>query len=210
MSRILSVAGTLLVLAGVAMLAYVGITYATAAPHRSVQGAAPRAHKVAQVAIRSVRNQQVAVPRRQRTVSISGSTGPAVRMVIPKINLDAKVVQTAPIDGVWDVADWSVGHLTSTPDPGVAGNGAYAAHDDIKGEIFKRENELKAGDSIYLFSRHAVYRYVVTEQLTVDPSNVGVLAPTARPTITLVSCTPYWVDTQRLIVHAVLKSRRAL
>jgi LPXTG-site transpeptidase (sortase) family protein len=53
-----------------------------------------------------------------------------------------------------------------------------------------------------------MYTYVVTNQVTVDPSDVSVLAPTRLSTVTLISCAPYWVDTQRLVVQAVLQSAR--
>src|SRR5207302_7467032 len=112
-----------------------------------------------------------------------------------------------PVNGVWEVADWAVGHLTTTPDPGAPGNLALSAHDDIKGEVFKRLDELRPGDQILLYTRHAVYSYTVTTQQAVDPSDVSVLDPTTRPTVTMITCTPYWVDTQRMIVQGVLKSR---
>jgi sortase A len=135
---------------------------------------------------------------------------PATRMVIPKIDLNAPVVETPPVQGVWEVADWAVGHLTTTPNPGAVGNSALSAHDDIKGEIFKRLGELKPGDPILLYTKHAVYTYDVVSATTVDPSDLSVLDPTRNATITLISCTPYWVDTQRLIVKAVLKTRAAV
>ncbi len=131
-------------------------------------------------------------------------------MVIPKIDVDAPVVQTPPVQGVWEVADWSVGHLATSPNPGADGNGAYAAHDDIKGEIFKRLDELTPGSKIYLYTSHSVFTYIVTRQLTVDPSDIGPLAPTAQPTITLISCSPYWVDTERLIIQAVQATKSVL
>ncbi len=58
--------------------------------------------------------------------------------------------------------------------------------------------------------RHAVYVYVVTDQLTVDPSDVSVLNQSPKAIVTLISCEPYWVDTQRLVVQALLKSRQAI
>jgi sortase A len=129
--------------------------------------------------------------------------------VIPKIAVDAPVVETPPQDGVWPVPDWAVGHLTTTPNPGAAGNDALSAHDDIKGELFKRIGELRPGDVVRLFTQHAVYTYIVTSQQTVDPYDTSVLDSTQQATVTLISCTPYWVDTQRIVVQAVLKSQAA-
>ncbi len=196
--RAISALGTLLVLSGIALLAYVGITYA-----RSLSSSTSTPTPVATSKLSG--QQKVAVPVVTPAATSNGD-GPGIRMIIPEIDVDSPVVQTQPIQGTWDVADWAVGHLATTPDPGVAGNGAYAAHDDIKGEIFKRLPEVVPGNRILLYSRHRVFTYVVTRTLTVDPSNVSVLATTAKPTITLITCVPYWVDTQRFVVQATLVS----
>jgi sortase A len=151
-------------------------------------------------------HQVVSVPKRLLAAIPSGKE-PPTRMVIAKIRLNAPVVETPPVNGEWEVADWGVGHLTTTPNPGVAGNMALSAHDDIKGEIFKRLDELRPGDDVHIYTRHLMFTYTVVSSQVVDPTDVSVLNPTSQPTVTLISCTPYWVDTQRLIVRAVLKSR---
>jgi LPXTG-site transpeptidase (sortase) family protein len=202
-NKIASVIGSLLVLSGLALLAYVGLSYARTLSGGRDTGSHAQQATGKRLAARLGGHQKVAIPRATRPVPAGE---PALRMVIPKIGVDSRVVQTLPQGGIWTVADWTVGHLSTTPGPGLAGNGAYAAHDDIKGEIFKRLGELGPGDVIELYTAHTVYRYVVVGQQTVDPSDVAVLAPTRTSTITLVSCAPYWVDTNRLIVKAELKS----
>jgi LPXTG-site transpeptidase (sortase) family protein len=210
MSKAISAAGALLVMAGVALLGYVGWAYAHPRVASSSTWSATDRTQGKRIAQTLSAAQRVSVPSRLLGASrpVPGSE-PAIEMLIPRIGVHAPVVQTPPINGEWVVADWAVGHLTTTPNPGAAGNAAYSAHDDIKGEIFKRVGELKPGDSIVLRTRHAVYTYVVTNQVTVDPSNTSVLAPTQRSTVTLISCTPYWVDTERLIVQGTLKSVKA-
>lgn len=209
MNRIVSTLGSVLVLSGVGILVYIGVTYAKTAPpqpsHWSAQQLAAARHLRGQLR----GHQTVAVPRSLRGAATAPGAESAVRMVIPRIGVNSRVVETGTVGGVWTVADWAVGHLQSTAEPGGVGNGAYAAHDDIKGELFKRLNELTPGNTILLYTAHAVYRYVVINQQTVDPSDVAVLAPTKQPVITLISCTPYWVDTQRLVVQAQLKSSSA-
>ena len=206
MHRLLSTMGALLVLGGVALLAYVGYVYTRGASAPTPGWSQAQKKTGAEIA-RKYGNQKVKIPARlaARSIPAPGREA-ATRLAIPSINLDAPVVQTPPVNGLWDVADWAIGHLSTTPNPGAPGNAAYSAHDDIKGEVFKRLGELKPGDQINLFTRHAVYTYTVTTQQVVDPSDVSVLNPTRSSTITLISCTPYWVDTQRLIVHAILKS----
>lgn len=207
MNRIVTTFGSILVMFGVGLLVYVGITYAgTTHGPRTASWSAAQQKQGTQIASRLSGHQRVAVPSRAAVKGAPIAGQSATRMIIPRINLDAPVVQTRPVGGVWEVADWAVGHLSTTPNPGSPGNGAYAAHDDIKGEIFKRLSELSPGSVILLYTPQSVFRYTVVRQLTVDPSNVSVLSPTKQSTITLVSCTPYWVDTQRLIVQAVLTS----
>lgn len=209
MKTMIRVIGSLLTAGGATLLAYVAITYVSGSSHATTRHwtASQRAagsHLASQLA----HGRAFAAPH--EIAAVQPGNVAATRMVIPRIEVDAPVVQTPPVGGVWQVADWSVGHLSTTPNPGAAGNGAYAAHDDIKGEIFKRINELAPGDKILMYTPHAVVTYVVTRQLTVDPSNIAPLNPTARPTITLISCAPYWVDTQRLIVQAVASTRAVL
>jgi LPXTG-site transpeptidase (sortase) family protein len=205
--RLVSALGTALVIGGAALLVYVGyVSMHTASAHVPSWSAAQK-RSGAHIARKYAGSQKVAIPSRLASAGLPvRGREPAIRMVIPAINLRSPVFQTAPVNGVWEVADWAVGHLSTTPNPGAPGNGAYSAHDDIKGEVFKRLGELKPGDQINLYTHHAVYTYAVTTQLVVDPGNISVLSPTRNSTITLISCTPYWVDTQRLIIHAVLKS----
>jgi sortase A len=210
MKRGLSSFGLVLIVAGVALLAYVGFSYLHQTTTSSAGWNGNLKKQGQQIAQQLASQQSVSIPSRLGSKKhVSPGAEAAISIAIPKIDVHAPVVQTPPVNGVWDVADWAVGHLTTTPDPGAAGNAAYAGHDDIKGEVFKRLGELRPGDRILLRTRHALYTYVVTNQEIVDPSNVSVLDPTRQSTVTLVSCTPYWVDTQRLIVQAVLKSARA-
>jgi sortase A len=208
--------------AGIGILVYVGVSYERSkqtppTPHWSAAEAA----KGRRLAAALASQQRITLPQglqkgrqtrpgqhTQRRLVAPG-TETATRVVIPKIAVDAPVVETPPQDGVWPVPDWAVGHLTTTPNPGAAGNDALSAHDDIKGELFKRIGELRPGDIVQLYTQHAVYTYVVTSQQTVDPYDTSVLDSTQQATVTLISCTPYWVDTQRIVVQAVLKSQAA-
>jgi len=214
MKKFVSALGSLMVLGGMMLLAYVAFAYVhrqpAAAPKRWTAAQQLTAHTLArELAVHQqlrVRQKKAVVSAPNHSYAFMAGSEPALRIIIPKIHVNAPVVQTAPIQGVWEVADWAVGHLTTTPDPGAAGNAAYSAHDDIKGELFKRIGELAPGDSIQLRTRHALYTYAVINQQTVDPSDIHPLDPTTNATVTLISCYPYWVDTQRTIIQGVLKS----
>lgn len=207
MHRVISGVGSLLVLSGVALLAYTGYGYMHPSSAGTPAWTAKQKAAGQQIALQISRNQRVSIPHRLAAVNLPvPGREKAIRIEIPAIHLRAPVVQTPPADGVWPVPDWAVGHLTTTPNAGAPGNAAYSAHDDIKGEVFKRLGELKPGDKINLYTHGAVYTYTVTTQQVVDPSDISVLNPTKASTLTLISCTPYWVDTERLVVHAILKS----
>ena len=46
------------------------------------------------------------------------------------------------------------------------------------------------------------FRYVVTGSEVVEPTAVRIVAQTPERTLTLFTCTPIGLDTQRLVVHA--------
>jgi sortase A len=48
--------------------------------------------------------------------------------------------------------------------------------------------------------------YIVTQTIIVQPTQVEVMAATAEPTVTLISCYPYLVDKQRIVVFATLQN----
>lgn len=210
MKRGLNILATVLMVGGIVLLGYAGLQYVRARPSSSNAGWSRAQYaKGREIAAKLATPQKVTIPGRLKHQSMApAGAEPAVRIVAPQIDLNAPVVETPPVNGVWEVADWAVGHLTTTPNPGADGNMALSAHDDIKGEVFKRLGELKPGDDIQLYTRHSVFTYVVVNRLLVDPSDVQVLNPTRVPTVTLISCSPYWVDTQRIVVQAVLKSQR--
>ncbi len=128
------------------------------------------------------------------------SPGHPVRIRIPAINVDAPVVLG---DG-WEQLKKGVGWHIGSGLPGQPGNVVLTAHNDIYGEIFRDLDKLRPGDKIYIHTAQQVYTYVVQETHIVEPTAVEWMAPTERPVTTLISCYPYLVDTQRIIVRAIL------
>ncbi len=126
--------------------------------------------------------------------------GQPTRIQIPAINIDAQVVEGDD----WDQLKKGVGHHPATANPGERGNLVLSAHDDIFGEIFRHLDQLQPGDDVIVYSGNQRYRYVVTAQRIIRPTQVEVMQPTSDPTVTLISCYPYLVDTQRIAVFAQL------
>ncbi len=125
----------------------------------------------------------------------------AVRVQIPAIRVDAPIVQG---DG-WEQLKKGVGQHLGTPDPGQNGNVVLSAHNDVFGEIFRDLDQLTPGDEIVLFTSQRTYTYVVVQTQIVEPTQVEVLNQTPEAVVTLISCYPYLVDNQRIVVTASLK-----
>ena len=122
-------------------------------------------------------------------------------MFIPALwNDPAPVVQG---DG-WDQLKKGVGQHAGTANPGQKGNLVVSAHNDIFGELFRHLDRLKPGDEVLVSTATRQWEYRVTGVQIVEPTDVSVMAPTERPTLTLVSCYPYLVDNQRIVVFAEL------
>jgi len=130
------------------------------------------------------------------------SPAQANRIQIPAIGVDAPIVQG---DG-WDQLKKGVGQHVGTGNPGENGNLVLSAHNDIFGEIFRYLDQLEPGDEIVLHTSQRAYVYVITTTKVVTPTDVSVMDPTNDPTVTLISCYPYLIDDQRIVVQANLKS----
>ena len=131
------------------------------------------------------------------------TSGPeqANSIFIPALwNAPAPVVQG---DG-WEQLKKGVGQHVGTANPGQIGNMVVSAHNDIFGELFRDLDRLQPGDEIRVSTATREFIYRVTETRIVQPTEVSVMDATARPTITLISCYPYLVDSQRIVVHGEL------
>ena len=128
-------------------------------------------------------------------------TGEAVAIIrIPRIGVDRAVVQGV---GRADLRK-GPGHYPTTPLPGELGNAAIAGHRTTYGAPFNRLDELQVGDTIEVRTVAGDYRYAVTEQRIVKPTDLSVLDPTPTATLTLTTCNPKYSARQRLVVKAEL------
>lgn len=132
----------------------------------------------------------------------TASPAQGIRIQIPAINVDAPIVQ----GDSWEQLKKGVGQHIGTPNPGENGNIVLSAHNDIFGEIFRELDKLQPGDVVILYTVQRQYNYVITGTQIVEPTRVEVMAPTPNATITLISCYPYLVDTERIVVSAVLQN----
>ena len=126
----------------------------------------------------------------------------AIRIEIPAMNLDAPVVQG---DG-WEELKKGVAQHIGSSDPGEAGNVVLSAHNDVYGELFRDLDKLQPGDQVILYTQQRQYLYIVDRTEIVEPTQVEVMASTGAPTVTLISCYPYLIDKQRIVVFARLQN----
>ena len=126
----------------------------------------------------------------------------ARRVQIPSIGVDSTIVE-----GVydWEQLKKGVGHQIDSAQPGESGNMVLAAHNDIYGEIFRHLDQLSPGDEIIISTELQSYTYVVNNIKVVDPvDGVWVMSPTDHSSTTLISCYPYRINTDRMVVFADL------
>lgn len=125
---------------------------------------------------------------------------PTARIRIPKIGVDKIVVEGVTLVDLKK----GPGHYPQTPLPGQEGNAAIAGHRTTYGAPFNRIDELVAGDEIFVETVQGEFRYLVTEQLIVSPSQVEVLEDKGDNRLTLTACHPKYSARQRIVVVAEL------
>lgn len=122
------------------------------------------------------------------------------RVSIPKINLDAIVVEG---DTPRQLTK-GPGHMTETAYPGETGNAVITGHRDT---FFRHIYELQKGDAIFVRRNGESFKYEVTGKKVVKPEDVSVLNPTPDAQLTLITCYPtYYIGPapERLVVFSKL------
>ena len=120
---------------------------------------------------------------------------------IPKINVSLPVYHGTSEK----VLQSGVGHLKNTSLP-VGGESCHAVLSGHRGlanaKIFTDLNKMEVGDVFYIKVLHHTFAYQVDQILTVLPSDTDSLQiEKGKDYVTLVTCTPYAVNTHRLLVR---------
>jgi sortase A len=126
------------------------------------------------------------------------------RLRIPVMFLDSPVHEVRINMGKWEVSPMDIGHHEGSGNPGEVGNVVLAGHRDINSALFRELDRLQPGDSVFVSNSLGEYRYVVTDSFVVTPDHTEVMDPTDDKRVTLITCTPIGLATQRLIVTAQL------
>lgn len=119
---------------------------------------------------------------------------------IPKIDVDLPIYHGTEDD----ILSVGVGHIqgTSLPVGGENTHCVLSGHRGLPGSsLFTRLDEMKEGDLFFLSVMGETLAYKVYDIQIVDPDNTEVLEITAgKDDVSLVTCTPYGLNTHRLVV----------
>ena len=122
------------------------------------------------------------------------------RVDIPSLDLSVML-----LEGVDDeTLRFGLGHIPGTKLPGQGGNSGVAGHRDT---FFRGLSKIREGDKITVKTLAAEHRYVVDIIRIVNPDDIAVLADSNEPTLTLVTCYPFYLvgpAPKRFIVQASL------
>jgi sortase A len=136
----------------------------------------------------------------------SANTGQAIgKIEIPRIGLSVVVLEGDDERALRLGAGW----IPNTARPGEAGNIGIAAHRDT---FFRGLRNVRKDDVIRLVTSGGFYSYRVESTEVVDPSRIDVLNSTVSPTLTLITCYPFYYvgpAPKRFVVVARLVSSSA-
>lgn len=125
---------------------------------------------------------------------------PIAILRIPKIHVEVPV-----LEGTDDLTlNRGVGRIAGTASPGESGNIGIAGHRD---GFFRGLKDVGPGDKIEMVTPSRIETYVVDHVVIVDPSDVSVLEPRPQPSLTLVTCYPFYYlgsAPKRYIVQATV------
>lgn len=132
------------------------------------------------------------------------------QIVLGVIKIDKIKVKYPIVEGVKaSNLKLAIGHIPGTAALGQSGNCALAGHRNYTfGKYFNRLDEVKEGDIISVSTKKEEFKYKVYEKLVVKPDDVSVIKGGKDDTIlTLITCTPIYIATHRLIIHARLEDK---
>jgi sortase A len=205
----------LLLLVGVLMLAF----YVAARIHRTVLSNAD---------LQRFKSQQTASAAGPRPVTLTAGTpdfslwsekrvkeyqeslaahfAPAIGILrIPKIHVEVPI-----LEGTDDLSlNRGVGHVAGTANPGEQGNVAIAGHRD---GFFRGLKDIVVGDQIEVVTLQGTVTYTIDRITIVERTDLSVLQSRSRPSLTLITCYPFYFigsAPQRYIVQASVSGSSA-
>ena len=129
--------------------------------------------------------------------SATNNPGTIGILKISSINLKAPIVNGE------ENLNYVVAKYKNSPNFGENGNTILAAHNNMKGSIFRNLYKVKIGDTVEVQKDNELFRYKITQREIVEPNNPNLLTQDlSKKEITLITCTER--SKKRLIVKGEL------
>jgi sortase A len=216
MRRALRAISTILIAAGVLMIADAGVTLAWQEPVSAllarieqdklsgeldrIEDRGPtRVQRRVLAALATQRRRIQFLAREARRTAQTGD--PIARIAIPEIGADFVVVHGTDSATLRK----GPGHYPSTTFPGLPGTVAIAGHRTTYLAPFRHVDELERGDEIVLTTPYGRFTYLVERTQIVEPTALWVTRDVAYQRLVLSACNPLYSAAQRIIVFARLE-----
>jgi len=217
-TRLLRILSTVLITAGLVVLADVGITLAWKEPVSSIYASVQQHKAENQLAdlersfpgpallrrIQKVHGIRDKVADLARAFSHEVDRGQSIgRIQIPAIDLDAVIVQGTDTASL----EKGPGHYPNTPFPGQGGTVAIAGHRTTYLAPFRHLDSLQAGDEVMVEMPYANFTYRLERPPTriVDPGDVGIIHKVGYERLVMTACNPLYSAAQRIAGFARLQ-----
>lgn len=128
------------------------------------------------------------------------------QLLIPKIDLNLKIVSAPLTNGTWPVTDYVANFAQGTSLPnGISGNTGLFGHD--RPQAFAAIKHLGSTDKITLLTDNYQLNYSINKFSQISPDEIDVFYPTEEPTLTLITCEGTFSE-KRYLVRASLENIR--
>jgi sortase A len=135
-------------------------------------------------------------------VEVPPGIGVVGRIVIPRIGLDAPLLEGESLD----VLAYGPGHRDGSAYPGQLGNVVVAGHRTTRTRPFRHLDTLQPGDALTFETATGVYRYEFAVSQVIDPSQVEITNQPNGYIATLYACHPPGSARNRIVAYFRLVS----
>jgi sortase A len=215
MHRLVRIVSTMLITAGIVVLADAGLTLVWQEPLSAAYGSLEQGKAEDQL-----EELEAQYPTAADLAAIAGVNGSAAkariladrfeprleeghaiaRIKIDRIGLDIVVVQGTDTASLQK----GPGHYKNTVLPGQPGTVAIAGHRTTYLAPFRHIDEIEDGDEIRVEMPYAAFTYTAERHEVVDPGDVGILKPVGYDRLVLTACHPPYSAAERYVVFAKL------
>jgi sortase A len=215
MSRVARILSTVLITAGLVVMADVGLTLAYKEPISSIYGEIKQhaaegqlkdleSHYPTRADLRAIAGVH-GIERKARILAgrfgRQAKTGEAIgRIMVPAMGLNAVFVQGTDTSSLQK----GPGHYPETPFPGQGGTIGIAGHRTTYLAPFRHIDSMHRGDLVTLEMPYGTFTYRVQKTQIVDPSRVGIVHKVSYERLVLTACHPLYSAAERYAVFAQL------